>query len=80
MSLGGNQLPQLGIIASKRIGNAVLRNRAKRLIRELYRNHKNYFPPFSQTVVIPRKSILKLPYSELRSSFKDVIEKASNKL
>jgi ribonuclease P protein component len=31
---------RLGIIASRRLGNAVTRNRAKRRIRELFRHHE----------------------------------------
>ncbi len=80
MSIGSRRISQLGVIATKKIGNAVCRNRAKRLVRELYRNHKEIIPEFSQTVVIPRKAIFKMPYTELECSFKDAIRKASNKL
>ena len=31
-------MPRLGIVASKKLGDAVRRNRAKRLIRELFRH------------------------------------------
>ncbi len=32
--------PRLGITATRRIGGAVQRNRAKRLVREIFRRHK----------------------------------------
>jgi len=32
--------PRLGITATRRIGGAVKRNRAKRLVREIFRRHK----------------------------------------
>lgn len=35
--MDGGKGPRLGIIASRRVGSAVLRNRAKRLIREFFR-------------------------------------------
>ena len=73
-------LPMLGIVATKRIGNAVHRNRAKRLVRELYRKHKKSITGSAQTVVVPRKTIFKMAYTELECSFKDAIEKASNRL
>jgi ribonuclease P protein component len=33
--------PRLGITVTKKIGDAVRRNRAKRLLREIFRRHKN---------------------------------------
>ncbi|MBW2090856.1 MAG: ribonuclease P protein component [Deltaproteobacteria bacterium] len=42
-----NQLPQtrLGITASKKVGSAVKRNRAKRRVREFFRTNKHLVPP-----------------------------------
>lgn len=53
--------PRLGITASRRIGNAVVRNRAKRLVREAFRATRDLFPPGVDVVVIVRK-----PLGELR--------------
>ncbi|MEG1880801.1 MAG: ribonuclease P protein component [Oscillospiraceae bacterium] len=45
-------LNRFGITTSKKIGNAVIRNRAKRRIRELYRmNVQNFKPGFDVCVV-----------------------------
>jgi ribonuclease P protein component len=43
---------RLGIVASKQVGNAVHRNRAKRLVREAFRTRKSLFPPGLDIVVI----------------------------
>jgi ribonuclease P protein component len=46
---------RLGITASRKIGGAVIRNRAKRLVREAFRATSDLFPPGIDLVVIVRK-------------------------
>jgi ribonuclease P protein component len=46
---------RLGITASRKIGGAVTRNRAKRLVREAFRVTSDLFPPGIDVVVIVRK-------------------------
>jgi ribonuclease P protein component len=46
---------RLGITASRKIGGAVVRNRAKRLVREAFRSLAELFPPGIDLVVIVRK-------------------------
>ena len=46
---------RLGITASRKIGGAVTRNRAKRLVREAFRANPELFPPGIDLVVIVRK-------------------------
>jgi ribonuclease P protein component len=53
---------RLGVIATKRLGNAVARNQAKRLIRELFRKHKHSLPFTMHLVVLPRRSISQTPF------------------
>lgn len=51
--------PRLGVIVTKRLGNAVKRNRAKRVFRELFRLHRDALPERCDLVVIPRLSFFK---------------------
>lgn len=45
---------RLGVVASKRVGGAVERNRSKRLIREVFRLHYDDFPHAADVVVVAR--------------------------
>jgi ribonuclease P protein component len=48
--------PRLGITASRRVGNAVVRSRAKRLIREAFRATRELWPAGVDVVVIVKRS------------------------
>jgi ribonuclease P protein component len=48
--------PRLGITASRRVGNAVVRSRAKRLIREAFRATRALWPAGVDLVVIVKRS------------------------
>ena len=66
------QISRLGITASKRIGNAVVRNRIKRLMREVFRHYRARIQPPLDIVVIAKAEAQKLSYAqaaaELRAS------------
>lgn len=49
--------PRLGVIASRRVGNAVARNRAKRLFRELFRQNQHLLPERADVLLIARASM-----------------------
>jgi ribonuclease P protein component len=57
---------RLGIVASRRIGNAVVRNRAKRLVRETFRATRNLFTPGMDVVVIVRRPLDGMKLDDVR--------------
>jgi len=58
---------RLGVIVTKKVGNAVIRNRVKRWIREVFRTEKHIFTSPVELVVIPRSSDLN--YNDIRRDF-----------
>jgi len=65
---------RLGIAATRKMGAAVERNRAKRLVRELFRHHK---PAAAvDVVVVPRREMLDAPYLRLEAEFVMLLSKS----
>ena len=52
-----NDLPQtrIGLSVSRKVGNAVIRNRWKRVIREVFRQQRTRLPVGLDLVIRPRK-------------------------
>lgn len=49
---------RLGVTATRKIGNAVIRNRARRLVREAYRKVRDSLPGGHDFVVVVRPALL----------------------
>ena len=56
-------LSRLGVTASKKIGNAVVRNRIKRMIREAFRHLQRDVQPPADLVVIAKPDARNLTYA-----------------
>ena len=57
---------RLGVVASKKVGNAVERARAKRRLREAFRRHRAAFTATTDDVVlVARRSILAAPWADV---------------
>ncbi|MCR4404321.1 MAG: ribonuclease P protein component [Candidatus Acetothermia bacterium] len=60
--------PRLGLVAARRLGGAVERNRAKRVIREAFRTNKGLFAGL-ELIVHLRPAAMALSKGELREEF-----------
>ena len=65
-----------GFVVSRKIGGAVARNRAKRLLREVLRLESNKVPEGLDLVVIARPSIAGASYQTVAADVRSVLESA----
>ena len=59
---------RLGISASKKVGNSVVRHRFARLVRESYRLHENIFNSGLDIVVVARKNAASVGFFEIEKA------------
>lgn len=72
-SPGPTSETRLGITASRKVGGAVERNRAKRLVREFFRLHRAKLQPGSDIVVIVRTGADKLSFEHAESELGSIL-------
>ena len=63
---GGNRC-RLGVADTRKLGSAVVRNRAKRLARELFRKQKR--PAGLDVILVPRREMLDAPFASLEADY-----------
>lgn len=65
----GSRPSRLGIVASRKVGNAVERNRIKRVCRECFRTWPGFVPDGIDLVVIARRGAHELPLARVREEW-----------
>lgn len=64
-----NAPARLGITASRKVGNAVVRNRSKRLVREAFRATRALWPSGISVVIIVKRSLGVMKLAEVVSEW-----------
>lgn len=70
---GGNRV---GITVGKKLGHAVVRNRTRRRLREIYRLNEQRFQPGWDIVVVARTKAVHAGFGELTESYLSLARKA----
>ena len=67
---------RLGVVTSGKIGNAVVRSRARRLLRESFRLHQHELNQPLDLVLVARNSIVGRPFAAVEKDFLATARKA----
>ena len=65
---------RLGAVASKKLGEAVERNRVKRLVREFFRRNKDKLSPSTDYVIVGKKGAQDLQYAHVVAELSALLE------
>lgn len=68
--------PKVGIVTSKKIGGAIERSRARRLLRESFRLHQNELAQPVELVLVARNSIAGKKFTDVEKDFLAVLNRA----
>ena len=74
---GPGACQRLGVVASRKVGGAVARTKAKRRLREVYRHRRHLLKPDIDVVIVARRAILKAKHTEVEEEFQNLVAKAN---
>jgi ribonuclease P protein component len=65
---------RMAAVASRKVGGAVQRNKARRRAKELFRRNKAMIVRPVDMLIIPRSSMVNAPWTTLRDDFREALE------
>jgi ribonuclease P protein component len=68
--------PKLGVVTSRKIGGAVQRTRARRLLRESFRLHQHEFAQPVEIILVARNSIAGKKFADVERDFLATLRRA----
>ncbi len=69
LRLDENTPPRIGIVTSKRVGGAVVRNKTRRRLREIARAHLPLIAPGLYIVVVAKSTAATAPFEDLQAEW-----------
>ncbi len=71
------ELPtRLGITVTRKVGNAVVRNRIKRLVREVFRRHRGRVPTGLDIVWVAKQQAAEVAFADVLADFEALVARS----
>jgi ribonuclease P protein component len=67
---------RLGVVTSRKVGSAVIRSRARRFLREVFRQHQHEVTEPVSMVLVARKSIAEMTLETVRRDYLRALSRA----
>ena len=75
----GLQTDRLGLVASRKLGGAVARNRSKRLLRESFRRNSRQGAEALDLVLIPKREIVDLSGDDVACEYRERLRRLASR-
>lgn len=73
---GPGHAPRIGIVTTRKLGGAVVRSRARRLLREAFRHHQQQFNRPVDLILVARSSIVAKDFAAVENDFRSAAQRA----
>ncbi|HRD01449.1 MAG TPA: ribonuclease P protein component [Candidatus Saccharicenans sp.] len=74
----GLNYSRLGVVVSRKVGQATIRNRIKRRFRELFRRNKSLLPGHFDLVFIARPEIVQLDWEKMKAEYLTMVSQLNS--
>ena len=67
---------RVGVITGRKLGNAVVRSRARRVLRESFRLHQHELAQSADVILVARESVVRKNFGEVERDFLSALRQA----